>query len=52
MNDSNNNLVYKSSKNNIKGLQLSFTSAGIEAYKKGAKQAKKDIARDINEAIF
>lgn len=52
VNDSDNNLIYKSSKNDIKGLQLNFTSAGIEAYKKGAKQAKKDIARDINEAIF
>ncbi|MGB0424145.1 MAG: LPP20 family lipoprotein, partial [Flavobacteriales bacterium] len=52
VNDKNDNLIYKSSKNDIKGLQLNFNSAGIEAYKKGAKQAKKDIARDINEAIF
>lgn len=50
--DSSDNLIYKSSKNDIKGLQLNFNSAGVEAYKKGAKQAKKDIAKDINEAIF
>ena len=50
--DSEDHMVYQASRNGIKGLQLNFESAGIEAFKKAAKQAKKDIFEEINEAIF
>ena len=52
MKNGNDDTIYQKSKNNIKGLQLNFESAGIEAYKKAAKQIKKDISEEINEAIF
>lgn len=50
--DASDHMVYQASRNGIKGLQLNFESAGIEAFKKAAKQAKKDISEEINEAIF
>lgn len=45
-------IIYQSAINDIKGLQLNYRSAGIEAFKKGAKQIEKDICKNIVDAIF
>lgn len=48
----NDDIIYQSNLNDIKGLQLNYRAAGIEAFKKGAKQLEKDICKDIVDAIF
>ena len=50
--DASENVVYQASRNGIKGLQLNFEDAGIEAFKKATKQVKKDILQEITDAIF
>ena len=50
--NNNDDIIYQSAINDIKGLQLNYRAAGIEAFKKGAKQVEKDICKDIVDAIF
>lgn len=45
-------IVYRNSLQNVKGLQLNFQAAGIEAFKKGAKAIEKEIGNEITEAIL
>lgn len=45
-------IVYRNSIQNVKGLQLNFQAAGIEAFKKGAKSIEKEIANEIADAIL
>lgn len=45
-------VVYQTSKNQIKGLQLNFEAAGMEAYKKGGKLIEKEITKDIINSIL
>jgi hypothetical protein len=44
--------VYGESLNNIKGLQLNFDAAGIEAYKKGTEKIESSIGKALLEAIL
>lgn len=48
----NDEEVYKNSFTKIKGLQLNFDGAGMEAYKKASKKMQKEIARDIINSIM
>jgi len=48
----NGDIVYRKSMQNIKGLQLNYEAAGIEAFKKVGKALEKDITNDISEAIL
>lgn len=45
-------VLLQNSESNIKGLQLNFEAAGIEAYKKGSRQMEKEVSEKILEAIF
>jgi hypothetical protein len=45
-------IVYRNSIQNVKGLQLNYQAAGIEAFKKGAKSIEKEIANEIADAIL
>lgn len=44
--------LLQSSENNIKGLQLNFEAAGLEAYKKAVKRIEREISDNILDAIF
>lgn len=44
--------LLQSSENNIKGLQLNFEAAGLEAYKKATKRIEREVADMILDAIF
>lgn len=44
--------VYGESMNNIKGLQLNFDAASIEAYKKGAEKIESTIGKALLDAIL
>jgi len=48
----NKNIVFQTTENSIKGLQLNYPAAGIESYKKGAKKIKREIAPQIIESLF
>ncbi|MCH2198969.1 MAG: LPP20 family lipoprotein [Flavobacteriales bacterium] len=50
--DKEGNVLIQSSENNIKGLQLNYDSAGLEAYKKGEKKMEKEIAESIIDTIL
>lgn len=50
--DQGGNILYKNADSNIKGLQLNFEAAGMEAYKNGAQRVERNIADELIEAIF
>lgn len=50
--DAQGNVLIQSSENNIKGLQLNFEAAGLEAYKKAEKKIERELADLIIETIL
>ncbi|MDZ4752023.1 MAG: LPP20 family lipoprotein [Flavobacteriales bacterium] len=48
----NGQTIYGESLNNIKGLQLNFDAAGIDAYKKGAEKIDTTVAKALIDAIL
>lgn len=45
-------VLLQNSESNIKGLQLNFEAAGLDAYRKGSLQMEKEVSKKILEAIF
>ena len=50
--DEDGNVLLQNSESNIKGLQLNFEAAGLEAYKKAERRMEREIADDLIEAMF
>lgn len=44
--------VYRNAEPSVKGLQLNFTAAGLESYKKGVKKIEEELARDLIDSIL
>jgi hypothetical protein len=47
-----NKEVYRQAESSVKGLQLNFGAAGLEAYKKGSKKIQEEIAEDLIDSIL
>lgn len=50
--DKEGHVLLQSSESNIKGLQLNFEAAGLEAYKKAVKLMERTIAEDIIDSML
>lgn len=47
-----NKEVYRQAESSVKGLQLNFKSAGLEAYKNGGKKIKESLAEELISSIL
>lgn len=50
--DKHGTIILRNSAGNIKGLQLNFEAAGLEAYKKGVTKMEKEVAQSIVKSIL
>ncbi|MFT5979565.1 MAG: hypothetical protein ACI898_000324, partial [Flavobacteriales bacterium] len=50
--DKQGTVIIQNSAGNIKGLQLTFEAAGLEAYKKGVSKMEKEVAESIVKSIL
>lgn len=46
------NEIFRKGMHNVKGLQLNFNAAGIEAYKKGVKKLEKEFLSEMIESLL
>ncbi|MFM1931011.1 MAG: hypothetical protein RL226_314 [Bacteroidota bacterium] len=50
--DKKGTVLLQNSESNVKGLQMNFSAAGLEAYKKGAQKMENEVSKKIIETIM